>query len=184
MRIGYARISTTDQTMDLQNDALAKAGCERVFHEVASGARADRPVLAEAMRTLRAGDSLVVYRLDRLARSLSHLLALMEQLDQIGVGFHSVTEAIDTSTAGGRLVFGIFGAVASFERDLIVERTRAGLDAARQRGRIGGRPKVMTAEKKGAAIKLLAAGSTAREVSDALGVSIPTLYRHLPAGAV
>src|SRR5579883_1047101 len=140
MQIGYARISTGDQTLALQEDALRKAGCERLFQDIASGARAERPGLAKALEQLRAGDTLVVWRLDRLGRSLQHLLATLTDLDKRGIGFKSLTENIDTTTPGGRLVFHIFGSIAEFERDLIRERTNAGLNAARARGHKGGRP--------------------------------------------
>src|SRR3712207_6335019 len=142
MQIGYARISTDDQTLDLQRDALAKAGCDQLFTDTMSGATADRPGLAEALAYTRPGDTLVVWRLDRLGRSLRHLIETVTDLEQRGVGFKSLTEAIDTTSPGGKLIFHIFGALAEFERDLIRERTRAGLVAARTRGRTGGRPKV------------------------------------------
>jgi DNA invertase Pin-like site-specific DNA recombinase len=140
MQIGYARISTGDQTLALQDDALKKAGCERLYQDIASGAKSERPGLAKALDQLRAGDTLVVWRLDRLGRSLQHLLATITDLDARGVGFKSLTENIDTTTSGGRLVFHIFGSIAEFERDLIRERTNAGLTAARARGHKGGRP--------------------------------------------
>lgn len=181
MKVGYARVSTDDQTVQSQLDALEKAGCERIFTEVASGAKTDRPVLQEAIDFLRSGDTLLVVRLDRAARSLSHLLNLLNDFDQRGIGFHSLNENIDTSSAGGRLVFNIFGSIAEFERDLIRERTQAGLAAARKRGRVGGRPKAMTDDKRLAALKLLEAGTAAKEVAAVIGVSLPTLYRHCPS---
>ena len=138
MLVGYARVSTADQDPALQLDALHAAGCGRVFEERASGARADRPVLAEAMAFARGGDTLVVWRLDRFGRSLKDLIARVAELEQGGVGFRSLTESIDTTTAGGRLVLHVFGALAEFERELIRERTVAGLAAARARGRKGG----------------------------------------------
>src|SRR5690348_6581068 len=140
--VGYARVSTGEQTLDLQLDALAAAGCDRVFQDTASGAKAERPGLARALDFLRPGDTLVVWRLDRLGRSLQHLIQTLTALDQRGVGFKSLTESIDTTTPGGKLVFHIFGALAEFERDLIRERTQAGLAAARARGRTGGHPRV------------------------------------------
>ena len=140
MLIGYARVSTRDQTPALQLDALEAAGCERIFEETASGAHRDRPQLAAALDWMREGDALAVWRLDRLARSVRQLIDTVENLDARGIGFRSLTEAIDTTTAGGRLVFHIFGALAEFERNLISERTRAGLDAARARGQSAGRP--------------------------------------------
>jgi DNA invertase Pin-like site-specific DNA recombinase len=148
MLIGYARISTGDQTLDLQRDALAVAGCGRVFEDVASGAKASRPGLEEALSYLRAGDTLVVWRLDRLGRSLPHLIETIAALAERGIGFWSLTEQIDTTTSGGKLIFHVFGALAEFERDLIRERTQAGLAAARARGRKGGRPKKLADPKK------------------------------------
>lgn len=180
MRVGYGRVSTDQQTAQSQQDALKQAGCDRIFIETASGVRSDRPILKEALEFMRKGDTFVVVRLDRAARSLSHLISLLNELDQRGISFHSINENIDTSSAGGRLVFNIFGSIAEFERDLIRERTRAGLDAARKRGRVGGRPKVMTNDKRNAALKLLNAGTAAKDVAAAIGVSLPTLYRHCP----
>jgi len=179
MLIGYARVSTRDQSLDGQLDALHRAGCERVFSEVASGARDDRPVLLEALAYARPGDVLVSLKLDRVARSLQHLTGLVADLNQRRVGLKSLTEEIDTSTPGGKLVFHIFGAIAEFERDLIRERTRVGLDAARKRGRVGGRPVKMTPAKLEAAQKLLQSGTSVRDIADSLGVSVPTVYRHL-----
>jgi DNA invertase Pin-like site-specific DNA recombinase len=179
MQIGYARVSTLDQNPQLQTDALTKAGCERIFTDHLSGVRMDRPALAEALNVSRKGDTLVVWRLDRLARSVAHLIEIIATLESRGVGFASQTETIDTRTSGGRLVLHIFAALAEFERQLIRERTAAGLKAARDRGRVGGRPRLMTGEKLAAARKLIGSGMTAREVSTAVGVSVPTLYRHL-----
>src|ERR687894_1039466 len=147
MDIGYARVSTGEQTLDLQLDALQAAGCGKVYTETASGAKADRPVLDEVLSYLRGGDTLVVWRLDRLGRSLQHLIEVVAQLAVRGIGFKSLTEQIDTTTPGGKLVFHVFGALAEFERDLTRERTHAGLAAARARGRQGGRPSVMTPAK-------------------------------------
>lgn len=179
MLIGYARVSTKDQVLDAQMDTLRDAGCERVFHEFASGARADRPILNEALDFVRSGDVIVVTKLDRIARSLSHLTALSATMESRGVGFRSLGENLDTTSAGGRLVFNLFGALAEWERDLIRERTRAGLDAARRRGRVGGRPRKMTPDKTAAAKSLLASGRPAADVAAALEVSVATLYRHL-----
>ena len=145
--VGYARVSTLDQDPALQLDALAAAGCTKVFEERASGARADRPGLRQALDYVREGDVLVVWKLDRLGRSLVHLIETVTTLEQRGVGFRSITEAIDSTTPGGRLVFHLFGALGQFERDLIRERTRAGLAAAAARGRKGGRKPVIDAEK-------------------------------------
>lgn len=182
MRIGYARISTTDQNLDLQRDALTKAGCERLFEDQASGSREDRPGLATAIEFARKGDTLMVWRLDRLGRSLTHLLDVVGGLAERGVGFQSLTESIDTTTSGGKLVFHVFGAIAEFERSLIRERTNAGLKAARARGRVGGRPRAMTDGKIAAARRLLQDGTPVRDVAEALGLSVPTLYRWCPAG--
>ena len=182
MLIGYARVSTIDQNHQLQTDALKKAGCERFFTDRLSGARADRPALAEAIEFGRKGDTLVVWRLDRLARSVAHLIEIINTLEMKGVGFTSLTETIDTRSSSGRLVLHIFGALAEFERALIRDRTTAGLKAARDRGRIGGRPRLMTGEKLSAARKLVGSGMSAREVATAVGVSVPTLYRHLNGG--
>src|SRR6266508_2032977 len=148
MQIGYARVSTGEQTLDLQRDALTAAGCDRICTDTASGARAERPGLTEALDHLRAGDTLVVWRLDRLGRSLRHLIETITALEQRGIGFKSLTESIDTTSSGGKLIFHIFGALAEFERELIRERTRAGLAAARARGRLGGRPKKLATATK------------------------------------
>src|SRR5215212_1666587 len=144
MLIGYARISTTEQTLDLQRDALEKAGCDQIFADRVSGTKAERKGLTEALSHLRAGDTLVVWRLDRLGRSLRHLIDTITALNDRGVGFKSLQENIDTTTSGGKLVFHIFGALAEFEREIIRERTQAGLKSARSRGKIGGRPKALT----------------------------------------
>src|SRR5512144_1853036 len=147
MLIGYARVSTSDQTLDLQKDALLKAGCDRIFTDTASGAKSERIGLDEAMSHLRERDTLVVWRLDRLGRSLKHLIETITALNNRKIGFKSITEAIDTTTSGGKLIFHIFGALAEFERDIIRERTQAGLIAARARGRKGGRPKALTTKR-------------------------------------
>src|SRR4029453_13834501 len=147
MLIGYARVSTHDQTLALQQDALTQAGCERLFTDTASGAKADRPGLEEALSHIRSGDTLVVWKLDRLGPSLPHLIETITRLQERGVGFKSLTEQIDTTTSGGKLIFHVFGALAEFERDLIRERTQAGLQAARARGRKGGRPQSLDARK-------------------------------------
>jgi DNA invertase Pin-like site-specific DNA recombinase len=181
MLVGYARVSTLDQNLDLQLDALQAAGCERTFSDRTTGARADRPGLRDALGFARDGDLLLVWKLDRLSRSLSHLVETVQELERRGIGFKSLTEGLDTSNSGGKAIFPLFAAIASVERTLIQERTRAGLAAARQRGRIGGRPKLLTTEKLAAAMKLLSAGTAPRDVASILGVSIPTLYRHCPA---
>lgn len=182
MFVGYARVSTRDQKPGLQLDALSQAGCEKVFEETASGAQRDRPQLQAAMDYMRAGDTLVVWKLDRLARSMKQLIETVERLDAADIGFRSITEAIDTTTAGGKLIFHIFGALAEFERTIIRERTKAGLEAAKARGRVGGRPSKLTAEDLKMAKTLLAEGSmTVRDIAKRLNVSPATLYRHLPA---
>jgi DNA invertase Pin-like site-specific DNA recombinase len=178
--LGYARVSTTDQHPQLQVDALELAGCYRVFTEIASGARADRPTLERVLDQLRPGDTLVVWKLDRLGRSLRHLVATVTGLADRGVGFRSLQEAIDTTTPGGKLVFHVFAALAEFERDLIRERTSAGLTAARARGRQGGRPSVMTAHKLQVAREMHGSGQyTVSAIATTLGVSRASIYRHL-----
>lgn len=181
MRVGYARVSTTDQSPELQLEALRRAGCERVYTEHASGARDDRPELARVLGdVLRPGDTLVVWKLDRLARSLKTLIATAETLERQGVGLMSLTESIDTTTPGGMLIFHVFGAIAQFERALIRERTAAGLVEARRRGRKGGRPPAFTADDVLAARALMAEGKLpVRAVAKRMGVSVATLYRHL-----
>ena len=144
MKIGYARVSTIEQNVDLQVDALKKAGCKKIYIDKASGAKADRPELTRALEQLREKDCLVVWRLDRLGRSLKHLIQVVEDLESKGIGFLSIQEGLNTSTNGGKLIFHIFGALAEFERRLIQERTKAGLEAARARGRKGGRKKKLT----------------------------------------
>ena len=181
MKLGYARVSTVDQNAQLQMNALAAAGCERTFSEQASGAQRDRPELA-ALEFARRGDVLVVWKLDRVARSLSQLLATSDMLDQRGVGLLSLTENIDTTTPGGRLVFHLFGALAEFERSLIRERTTAGLAAARAAGRRGGRPPSLSDDRRVAAEALLASPCvTADQAARTLGVSVSILYRYFPA---
>jgi DNA invertase Pin-like site-specific DNA recombinase len=183
MLVGYARVSTQDQNPALQLDALAAAGCERVFVEKASGARRDRPELKAALDYLRKGDSLVVWKLDRLARSLKQLIETVEFLDQRRIGFRSLTESINTTSAGGKLVFHIFGSLAEFERAITRERTRAGLEAARGRGRIGGRPPALNVKDVAAAKAMLADPNlTVEDVAKRLKVAPSTLYRHLPGG--
>ncbi|WP_205231506.1 recombinase family protein [Azospira oryzae] len=180
MKIGYARVSTQDQTAALQLDALRAAGCERIFEETASGANADRPGLADALAFARPGDVLVIWRLDRLGRSLRDLIDLAADLREREVGLSSLQEAIDTTTAGGKMLFHIMAALAEFERNLIQERTTAGLAAARARGRKGGRPGISPAVKE--AIKSAAADPTANitAVCEALGINRATFYRHAP----
>ena len=182
MLVGYARVSTQDQNPALQRDALTEAGCGKLFVEKASGAQRERPALGEALAFMRAGDTLVVWRLDRLARSIKQLIETVEVLEGRGIGLRSLTEAIDTTTSGGKLVFHIFAALAEFERSIIRERTMAGLAAARARGRTGGRPPALSAADIAAAKALLADPAlTGKQVAERLGVSLSTLYRHLPA---
>ncbi len=178
--VGYARVSTLEQKADLQEDALHRAGCERVFIDQASGASAERPELAAALGYLREGDVLAVWRLDRLGRSLKHLVQVVADLQERGVGFRSLNESIDTTTPTGRLIFHVFAAVAEFERDLIRERTSAGLAAARARGRMGGRKPSLTPKKVKVARRMYEDGdSTVAEIAKVLGVSRATIYRHL-----
>ena len=178
--LGYARVSTIEQNPQLQLDALVGAGCERIWTDHASGALDQRVELAAVLNYLRPGDTLVVWRLDRLARSTRHLLELGERFAEQNIGLRSLTEAIDTTTPAGRLVFHIFGAIAEFERDLIKERTHAGLAAARARGRVGGRPTKMTPQKITIARQLRDERElTMAQIADTIGVSRPTLYRHL-----
>jgi DNA invertase Pin-like site-specific DNA recombinase len=180
MLIGYARVSTLEQSLDLQKDALQKAGSERIFTDTLSGATAVREGLNEALSHLRIGDVLVVWKLDRLGRSLKHLIETVTDLESRGIGFRSLTENIDTTTAGGKLIFHVFGALAEFERDLIRERTLAGLSAARTRGRSGGRPRSLT-PKKIAQLKALAAdtNNSIADILDTLSISRSTYYRYI-----
>lgn len=177
--IGYARVSTIDQDPALQRDALAAAGCVKVFEDFASGARADRAGLHAALDYVRNGDVLIVWKLDRLGRSLPHLIETVTALEKRNVGFRSITEAIDTTTSGGRLVFHLFGALGQFERDLIQERTRAGLAAAAARGRKGGRKPVVTGEKLDRARAMIAKGLTVREAAIRLKLGKTALYAAL-----
>lgn len=179
-RIGYARVSTADQDLASQLDVLRAKGCEPIYSEHASGKHADRPELAQAMKALRAGDTLVVWRLDRLGRSLPDLIATVNELACRGVAFESVTEAIDTTTASGKLVFNIFASLADFERHLIGERTRAGLAAGRARGRMGGRPPALTSRQlREARLLLTDPEATVTAVAERYGVSRTTLYKGL-----
>jgi DNA invertase Pin-like site-specific DNA recombinase len=183
MQIGYCRVSTIDQNPDLQRDALTDAGCERLFEDRMTGTKKDRPGLTEALAFARPGDTITVWRLDRLGRSLKDLLQIVADLEERGVGLRSLTESIDTSSSGGRLIFSIFGAIGEFERNLIRERTLAGLDAARRRGRTGGRPKALSERDVLAAKAMLNEDNlTVAEVAGRMGVSVPTLYRHVPGG--
>jgi len=180
MLIGYARVSTQEQTLNLQQDALQKIGCTKIFTDTASGAKAERKGLADALAYVRAGDSLVVWKLDRLGRSLKHLIDTITDLNNHNIGFKSLTESIDTTTSGGKLIFHIFGALAEFERDIIRERTNAGLQAARARGRKGGRPKSLTGKKVAMAQELYNnKQNSISEICKSLNISRATLYRYL-----
>jgi DNA invertase Pin-like site-specific DNA recombinase len=178
MKIGYARVSTDDQNLDLQRDALTAIGCERLFTDTASGAKAERPGLLEALRFARAGDVLIVWRLDRLGRSLPELVRIVSELEAAGIGFESLTERIDTSSAAGELIFHIFGSMAQFERRLMIERTRAGLAAARARGRKGGRRGVPP--ETISAIRALSQTNRApTDICKVLKISRSTFYKYL-----
>ena len=179
MLIGYARVSTEDQILDLQRDALREAGCERIFEDTAGGV-AERPNLQQALSHVRAGDTLVVWRLDRLGRSLKDLIARAESLRSESVGLKSLKEAIDTDSPTGQLVFHIFGALAEFERTLIRERTQAGLQAARARGRLGGRRKRLNAQQRAHAVQLYRSREhTVKEICSLMGISRATLYAYV-----
>lgn len=186
MLVGYARVSTGEQSLDLQKDELQRAGCVKVYEDVLSGAKTvERPGLTECLKYLREGDTLVVWKLDRLGRSLPHLIEVVQELEERGIGFKSLREAIDTTTSGGKLIFHIFGALAEFERDIIRERTTAGLRAARARGRTGGRPKAMDAEKLRQAQALRDNPSLSiAEICKMLGVSEATFYRYTKNAAI
>jgi DNA invertase Pin-like site-specific DNA recombinase len=178
MKMGYCRVSSADQILDLQKDALKQAGCQKIFTDTASGASSSRPGLDQCLDQLRSGDTLVVWRLDRLGRSLKHLLTLVEDFSTRGIGFVSLTESIDTTTSGGKLVFSIFGAIAEFERQIIRERTNAGLTAARSRGKKGGRREQHSDRKILSAIKLADdSPDTIQEICRSLGISKATYYR-------
>lgn len=179
MFVGYARVSTVDQNLDLQQDALLAAKCERIFTDTASGAKAQRPGLTEALQCCRPGDTLVVWKLDRLGRSLPHLVETVRDLIAREVGFKSLQENIDTTTSGGKLIFHIFASLAEFERDIIRERTHAGLSSARARGRKGGRPKGVDEKKRKAALALKKdPGRSVKEICDILSISRNTYYKY------
>ncbi|WP_119963787.1 MULTISPECIES: recombinase family protein [Candidatus Fukatsuia] len=182
MLIGYIRVSTNDQNTQLQRNALISVNCEQIFVDKISGkSSTNRPGLKKALKKLSAGDTLVVWKLDRLGRSVHHLISLIEQLKSQGIHFRSLTDNIDTGTAMGRFFFHVMSALAEMERELIVERTKAGLEAARLQGRIGGRKRVMTPEVIETAKRLFATGTPLRHVAIVLGVSPKTLYRYIPA---
>jgi DNA invertase Pin-like site-specific DNA recombinase len=178
MLIGYARVSTSDQTTDLQKDALSKVGCEKIFSDVASGAKTNRPGLDEAIKYCRKDDTLVVWKLDRMGRSMSHLIETIKMLEKDGIGFKSITENIDTTSAGGRLIFHLFGALAEFERDLIRERVQAGLKSARARGKKGGRPPVSEETKSMAKALMADKKLSVKQICDRLGIAKSTLYKY------
>lgn len=182
--IGYARISTADQDHALQRDALTAAGCDKVFYETASGAQRDRPELARLLEYLRQGDTLAVWRLDRLGRSLPHLIEVTTSLAERGIGFRSLTEGIDTTTTSGKLVFHIFAALAEFERELIRDRTMAGLAAAKAAGRTGGRRPKLTERQVATARQMNTDGETITAIADVLGVARSTVYRALGSARV
>lgn len=180
MLVGYARVSTDDQNLELQLDALEQVGCKEIFEDRQSGAKASRPGLDKALEYVREGDTLVVWRLDRLSRSLKDLIAMVAELEQSGVGLKSIHESIDTTSSSGKLIFHIFGALAEFERNLIRERTQAGLSAARARGRLGGRPKALSEEKRALAVKLYDEQQhSIDEICELMGISKPTLYKYI-----
>lgn len=184
MQIGYVRVSTNDQNTALQRNALNSAGCELIFEDKISGKKSDRPGLKKVLRTLSEGDTLVVWKLDRLGRSMRHLVILVEDLRERGVNFRSLTDSIDTSSPMGRFFFHVMGALAEMERELIVERTRAGLEAARAEGRIGGRKPKLEPEQWAQAGRLIAAGEPRQKVALIFDVGISTLYKKFPAGPV
>jgi DNA invertase Pin-like site-specific DNA recombinase len=181
MLIGYARVSTQDQNLELQFLALNKIGCEKIYQDKISGARNNRPGLQQALDELRKGDTLVVWKLDRLGRTVKGLIDLINQLQEKDIHFKSITDNVDTSTPSGRFFFHMMASLAQMERELVAERTKAGLASAKSQGRIGGRKRKMTKSKIESAKKLLASGMSPKDVARNLGVSIPTLYRWIPA---
>ena len=182
MLIGYARVSTDDQNLHLQIDALKKSGCEKIFEDRFSGAKSERLGLQKALQYLRSGDTIVVWRLDRLGRSIKDLIDMVSLFESKGIGLKSIQETIDTSSSSGKLIFHIFGALAEFERNLIRERTQAGLQAARARGRTGGRPKALNDDKRALTVKLYEEKThTVIQICQMMGISKPTLYKYLNA---
>ena len=180
MYIGYARISTDEQKLDLQEDALRKVGCKQIYKDIASGAKTQRKGLDDALNYARPGDTFVVWKLDRLGRSLTHLIEIIRIIESRGIAFRSLQENIDTNTPGGKLIFHMFGALAEFERDLIRERTKAGLTAARARGRVGGRPKAMDDKKIRQAKALMAdPNNSIADICKSLNVKRSTLYKYV-----
>lgn len=180
MKVGYARVSTAEQNLDMQIEALKKAGCEKIFTDRVSGTKSARLGLDQAIDFVRDGDTLVVWKLDRLGRSLTHLIDTVNQLENKGIGFQSLTEAIDTTTAGGKLVFHIFGALAEFERELIRERTKMGLMSAKAKGRMGGRPNKLTPQQVKMVKDMMASGNyKVNDICEQFGISRSTLYRNI-----
>ena len=180
MKIGYARVSTTDQHLYMQEDALKSAGCEQIYHDIASGAKTERPGLEDALAYAREGDILVVWKLDRLGRSVQHLIQTIAELNDKGIGFKSLLENIDTTTSGGKLIFHIFSALAEFERGLIQERTKAGLKAARARGRMGGRPPLLDRRQIIRMIEMYDdQKNTVAEICKIYSISRPSFYNYL-----
>ena len=182
MNIGYCRISTNDQNLDLQLDELKKAGCERIFQDIASGAKSDRKGLKEAIEFARSGDVIVCWKLDRVGRSLRYLIETINTLKDRGIGFRCLTQQLDTTTPSGMLIFHVFGAMSEFERSLIQERTQAGLQAARARGRLGGRPKSVNENRIASASTLYKDGKMSiNQICETLKISRATFYRDLKA---
>lgn len=180
MLIGYARVSGNDQNLSLQMDALKNAGCKKIYTDKITGTKAERPGLNQVLDALRKGDILIVWRLDRLGRSLKHLIALIEDLNKKNIGFRTIQESMDTTTPGGKLIFHIFGALAEFERNLIRERTLHGIEAARARGKLGGRPKALDNKKRELVIKLYHDKSqSVKEICDIMKISKQTLYNYV-----
>ena len=184
MLIGYARVSTSDQNLNLQKDALLKIGCEKIYEDEISGTIKVRPGLDKTLEMLRSGDTLVVWKLDRLGRSVKNLISLISDLNSKDIHFKSITDSIDTSTPSGRFFFHVMASLSEMERELIVERTKAGLDAAKKLGRVGGRKRKMTPSKVTSAKKLLASGVVPKDVAQNLGISVATLYRWIPANTI
>jgi DNA invertase Pin-like site-specific DNA recombinase len=184
MFVGYARVSTSDQNLDLQLSALKKIGCEKLYQDQMSGTKANRPGLEMALEVLRENDTLVVWKLDRLGRTVKGLIELVNGLEKKNIHFKSITDNVDTSTPSGRFFFHVMASLAQMERELIAERTKAGLAAAKAKGRVGGRKRKMTNSKIESAKKLLDAGILPKDVAHDLGISIPTLYRWIPASTL
>ena len=180
MKVGYCRVSTHDQYLTMQQDVLNSAGCEEIYSDIASGSKTNRPGLEQALAFVREGDVLVTWKLDRLGRSLQHLIQTIQDLERRGIGFKCIQENIDTTTSGGKLIFHIFGALAEFERDLIRERTNAGLKAARARGKLGGRPPLLTGKQIDRLVELYdERRSSVNEICKIFSISRPSFYNYL-----